>query len=244
MPKGVYLHKKGRIITWGNKISKANLGRKFSIESRKKMSKSHLGLPSGNKGKIGYKHTEEARRRIGLAAKGNSYCLGKKASLETRKKMSKSFKGRTVSLSTREKIRRFMTGRKRPELLGENNPMFTHPNSYKSKFGKTGFRKDLKIFVRSRWEANIIRIFKFLGFNIQYEPQSFRLSNGETYRPDLFLHETGELIEIKGRWLKNAKNKVRLFKNEYPGMKLEIIDKGKYKKYIDEFSNLAKLEVA
>lgn len=245
MPSGVYVHKKGRLITWGDKISKALIGKKFTKKRRQNISKGHKGQIPWIKGKIGYfKHTEEAKRKIGLASKGNTYCLGKKLSKKTRRAMSKASKGKIISSEIRQKISQTLTGRKRPDMMGENNPMFNHPNAYKSRFGKTGYRKDLKIFVRSKWEANIIRIFKFLGFNIQYEPQSFRLSDGTTYRPDLYIHETGELVEIKGCWLKNAKKKIKMFKREYPKIKFEIIDKIKYKQYLNEYSSLIKLEAA
>lgn len=36
MPKGVYLHKKGRKVTWGDKISEALTGNKSTINRFKK----------------------------------------------------------------------------------------------------------------------------------------------------------------------------------------------------------------
>src|SRR3990167_141385 len=52
--------------------------------------------PMWNKGKHGVqKHSEETRRKIGEAQKGNKYNLGKKLPLETRQKMSLTKKGKT-----------------------------------------------------------------------------------------------------------------------------------------------------
>lgn len=44
----------GRIITWGDKISKSNIGKKVSLETRKKLSDSHKGQVAWNKGLSGY----------------------------------------------------------------------------------------------------------------------------------------------------------------------------------------------
>jgi hypothetical protein len=246
MPKGVYIHKKNRTFSEEHRrrLSEAAKNRIFSEEHKRNLSLSHKGKVSVNKGVIGlFKHTEDAKRRIGESSKGNKYTLGKHLSEETRKKMSDARKGRKVTKETREKIRQSLTGRKRPELTGANNPMHTHPNAYKSRFGKTGYRKDLGVFVKSSWEANMMRIFKYLGLIVQYEPQSFVLSDGRTYRPDFLIHDTGELIEVKGRWLKDAYARFCMFKKEYPGLPIEVIGPKKYKNYINIYSHKIEMEV-
>jgi len=149
---------------------------------------------------------------------------------------------RKLSEAAKEKIRKFWTGRKRPELTGDKNPMFTHPNAYKSKFGKCGFREDIKIFVRSSWEANIYRIYKYLGFTIKYEPKSFRLSNGKTYRPDFYIVELNIWVEVKGRWYKDAYEKFCMFKKEYPKIVIQLIDSIKYKEMIEKYKSIIYLE--
>jgi len=223
------------------RMSDAQKGKKASEETRRKLSESHKGLPSGFKGKT-FSHTEETKKKIGIASRGNQYCKGRKLSQEHKDKVGVASRGRKHTEEAKEKIRLANIGKKRVELRGENNPMHTHPNSYKSKYGKTGFRADLGFFVKSSWEANIARIFNFLGFSIQYEPQSFALSDGSTYRPDFLIHETGELIEVKGRWIGGAKEKVDLFQKEYPDLCLDIIGPEEYRDYVDAFSNLIELE--
>ena len=239
MPKGVYIHKKGRIITWGDKISKSLTGRTFSEEHILNMSLSHIGE---------YRSKESNEKRSvtmkkNIKERGGHWCEGIKRSEETRRKQSMAGRKRITSIETREKIRQARLGVPRPELRGENNPMFTHPNAYKSQFGKAGFREDLGIFVRSSWEANMMRIFKYLGLIVQYEPQSFKLLDGRSYRPDFFIHNTGELIEVKGRWLKDAREKFLMFKKEYPGLSIEVIGPRKYKEYVNQFKNKIKMEV-
>ena len=54
MPKGVYIHKKGRPCTWGDKLSKALTGKVVSEEARINMSKAHQGK----------KITEEQKEKI------------------------------------------------------------------------------------------------------------------------------------------------------------------------------------
>jgi hypothetical protein len=61
----------------GNKRAvgnKNNLGRKFSKETRLKMSKARMG----NKNALGLRHSEEFKQRIKNINKGNKYCLGKR----------------------------------------------------------------------------------------------------------------------------------------------------------------------
>jgi len=70
----------------------AHIGKKFSKESREKMSKSHMGHPYQGGGiPKGYKHSEETKRKISIGNQGKN--KGKIRSEETRKKISESHKG-------------------------------------------------------------------------------------------------------------------------------------------------------
>ena len=236
MPRGVYIHKKGRKITWGDKISEALKGHTFSKEHKLQLSECHKGyvMPEAQKEKIrksclgknkGKKISEEHKNVLRNINKG------RQLSEETKRKIGNKSRGRHHTKEAKEKIRRFTTGRKRPELTGDKNPMHTHPNSYKSKFGKCGYRQDIGIFVRSRWEANVYRIYKYLGYKIEYEPKSFKLSDGRTYRPDFYIKELNLWIEVKGCWLKDAKSRFDLFQLDYPEINIQVIDPLKYKNY-------------
>jgi hypothetical protein len=97
---------------------------KHSIETRIKMSKSHMGLIPWNKGrkcpeiseaKKGYCPTEETRRKISIAsiargAKPPSW-LGKHHTKETKEKIGKGNLGKKLSQEAREKIRQSKLGK-------------------------------------------------------------------------------------------------------------------------------------
>ena len=60
---------------------------------------------------LGMNHTDEAKKKIGLASIGNKHCLGYKHSIETKEKMSKS--RQNISLETRKKMSLKLLGNKR-----------------------------------------------------------------------------------------------------------------------------------
>lgn len=129
------------------------------------------------------------------------------------------------------------TGYKKPEWVGKNNPTFAFP--YKNKGVK--YYEDLDQHFRSTWEANMMRIFNHLGLCVEYEPLAFPLSNGTTYIPDFYIHDTDEWIEVKGYWREVAKQKVRLFKEEYPDISFQVIGPVRYRNYKKQFKNLIAL---
>jgi group I intron endonuclease len=63
--------------------------------------------------------SEETRRKISEASKGNQYMLGKHHSDETKKKISEARTGKYLSDETREKIRQANTGKNNP-MLGKH----------------------------------------------------------------------------------------------------------------------------
>lgn len=79
------------------------------------------------------------------------------------------------------------------------------------------------VTVRSSYEAFYIEYLNSNNINYLYEPKVFSLSTGETYLPDFYLIETNEYIEIKGRELKEYKNKFELFKKENPEVNVKIL---------------------
>lgn len=70
-------------------------GRTHSKETLAKMSAIQKVRPRA-------KHSEEHKRKIGLASKGNKYCLGKKASAETKAKISAYHKGKQHTLGHKQ----------------------------------------------------------------------------------------------------------------------------------------------
>lgn len=100
-----------------------------------------------------------------------------------------------------------------------------------------GFYKDVGHYIRSGWELNFARILRLLNRKYDYEPKSFILSDGRTYTPDFYIHKNGYFYEIKGMWRKDAKDKFFKFKNEYPNIKIKLIDRKKYFRIIRLFKS-------
>jgi hypothetical protein len=76
------------------------LGVLVSEEKRKKLSEAS----KGNTNFLGKTHSEETRQKISEAKKGNTNMLGKKLSEETRQKLSEAHKGKIPSEETRKKL--------------------------------------------------------------------------------------------------------------------------------------------
>jgi len=93
-----------------------------------------------------------------------------------------------------------------------------------------------------RCRKEFIYIKKVSQLLVEYEPKSFILSNGLSYRPDFYIHDTDEWIEVKGRWINEARRKFNLFKSEYPEISIKVIGPKLYKKYITEYSGKVKME--
>jgi len=107
-------------------------------------------------------------------------------------------------------------------------PISTQKIGIQSKVGK---REDLKLFVRSGWEANMMRYFKSRHSpwgRAKYEPKLFSFTEWEkpkgqalSYCPDFQVtdKETNKTywVEVKGNWLRSwDKTKLRRFKKHYP----------------------------
>lgn len=127
---------------------------------------------------------------------------------------------------------------------GINNPNYgkKHPGLNKGRLpsllagrGKVGFRDDINHFVRSTWEANFARFLQFMKIDYEYEKHRFKLSNDSAYSPDFFIKDSGLFIEIKGYMDDKSKEKIKLFRKEYPQYKLKILGVNEYPKFKEIF---------
>lgn len=89
---------------------------------------------------------------------------------------------------------------------------------------KKGFREDIGCFFRSTWEANYARYLNSQNIKWKYETITYNLGLGKSYTPD-FILEDGTHIEIKGWLTEKGAEKIRLFQEQYPSIRLEIVDK-------------------
>lgn len=111
---------------------------------------------------------------------------------------------------------------------------------------KGGYRDDIGHYVRSGWEADVCRIFHYHGKEYDYEAYTIKLNDGgndlywsiDIVDIDCFL--SPGLIEIKGWWDDKSKKKLRLLKEQRPGLyaKLLIIDRPKMKELIKKYGTV------
>lgn len=92
---------------------------------------------------------------------------------------------------------------------------------------KKGIREDLGCFFRSTWEANYARYLNRESIKWKYESITYNLGPTKSYTPD-FILEDGTHVEIKGWLTEKGAEKLRLFQEQYPEIKLEIVDKVRY----------------
>jgi len=79
-------------------------------------------------------------------------------------------------------------------------------------------------YMRSSWEVKYASYCIKNHIKYRYESKTFDLGNC-TYTPDFYLPIQDKYIEIKGWWRDKAKMKFKLFKNQYPKIKIELLMK-------------------
>jgi hypothetical protein len=83
--------------------------------------------------------------------------------------------------------------------------------------GRSGFRSDVGFYVRSTWEADVVRVFRYLGLPFAYEPERFFLDSPDgciSYLPDFYLPSVALWVEVSG-WVSPQKRlKVQLFQDQ------------------------------
>ena len=94
-----------------------------------------------------------------------------------------------------------------------------HPPNPGSGVGKNGYRNDIKLYVRSTWEANFVRILNKLQLDYKYEPMKFNLlENGkviDTYLPDFYISNLDLWIEISGYVTKQKTLRIKMFESQH-----------------------------
>ena len=77
-----------------------------------------VNFTEGGEGTLGYNHSEETKKKIGLAnSGGTSWSKGRKFSKEHRDKISKAHKGKKLSKETRLKMSKAFKGRKPANMV-------------------------------------------------------------------------------------------------------------------------------
>lgn len=205
---------------------------------------------------FGKQHSDETKIKIGIKSIGRKSFLGRKHSEETKSRLSqydhsghgvhfrskvKTFKGSNNPMFGKEQSdlckqvnSQIRKGKKlslihRQKLLGHKN---LNPNGW----GKGGYREDLNHFVRSTWEANICRIFRYLGIIYEYEPTNKRICfDNCSYLPDFYLPQLDLYVEVKGSRFGNRDKKLELLYKQDPHFPIKIIDGEVYNKLKREY---------
>ncbi len=107
--------------------------------------------------------------------------------------------------------------------------------------GIGGFRKDIGIYVRSRWEANYVRILNLLGIKWRYELKRFIFDDNSSYLPDFYLENLKVWVEVKGYRNQSFLDRIKKMQIQYPNENIKILDSGGYqaleKLYSSKISN-------
>jgi len=90
---------------------------------------------------------------------------------------------------------------------------------------KTHWKTNEELVCQGSYEANVVDYLNFNEIDYKWQPESFKLSNKKTYRPDLYLVDSSTYIEIKGWWRDDAREKFDIFCTEYPHLIVEVWDR-------------------
>lgn len=91
-----------------------------------------------------------------------------------------------------------------------------------------GYYKNIPHFIRSTWEANFALILVYLNRDYRYESKSFKIEDGLRYLPDFYDVKRNLFYEIKGSWRGDSQEKMKKFVQQYPYVKVHVIDRKKY----------------
>lgn len=94
-------------------------------------------------------------------------------------------------------------------------------SSTKSRRGRSsaGRRADIDFHVRSKWEANYVRILRFLNQRFEYERHEFKFPverGTRFYLPDFYLPDKDQFVELKGYLDAKSKTQLSRFIQHYP----------------------------
>ena len=115
---------------------------------------------------------------------------------------------------TRKKISNSMNGNRNANHRGDRQSTYN------------GIRMD------SRWEIGVARYLDRNNLQWKYSEKGFKLSNGRYYYPDFFLYSNENLIkiiEVKGYFRQDNKEKFEIFLKEYPDVVIELWQRDKLK---------------
>ncbi len=115
----------------------------------------------------------------------------------------------------------------------------SRPTSPKASRGKAGVRGDVSnsIYFYSRWEANVARLYTYLGVKWEYASVSFDIG-GHTYTPDFYLPGTNAYVEVKNFLGEYSRIRDEKFRAAHPAVRLKVILKEEYLELEQAYAHL------
>ena len=108
--------------------------------------------------------------------------------------------------------------------------------------GITGVRLDLGHNCRSMWEANVARILKLEKIDYLFEVKSFPFYKNKeiigSYLPDFYLPKYNKIIEVKGQMDKVSFEKLALFQQQYPNIKVLLLEDKHYSRLTKKYKDI------
>jgi hypothetical protein len=77
-----------------------------------------------------------------------------------------------------------------------------------------------ELICQASWEKKCVEYFNENKTNFLWQPETFKMPNGKTYRPDCYLPDQNLWIEIKGYFRKDAQEKWKWFQSVHPNSEL------------------------
>lgn len=220
------------------KCARKECGRTFEvIRSNPKIYCSNSCAAKVNNVKRG-SYSEEVKLKIAKALKGRK---NPHSGIGCRKKVARvevacaNPKCKKVFLMERWMNRKFCSNKCAMGVIGGK------PTSPKAARGKAGIRKDISetIYFYSRWEANIARLFNYLGINWTHQPKIFDLGS-QNYTPDFYLPVHNLYIEVKNFLWEYSKIRDEKFRKLYPNANLILLLKKDYLELENKYSKFIK----
>ena len=152
---------------------------------------------SGMINNVGRKLSDETKQKIGEALKGSISPFRGVMKMPRLEIVCGNPNCKKVFFFEQYKKRKFCSNQCAMDVIGGR------PTSPKAAKGKAGIRIDIsdKIYFYSRWEANIARLYNYMGIKWLYAPKSFDIG-GQFYTPDFYLPKLDKYIEVKNFWWK------------------------------------------
>ncbi|TFG35908.1 MAG: hypothetical protein E4H47_00215 [Parcubacteria group bacterium] len=180
-------------------------------------------------------HSEEVKLKLSKALKGRKNPYDGLKKVARIKVVCMNPRCRKVFLMERWMSRKFCSNKCAMEVIGGK------PTSPKAARGKAGIRKDISkaIYFYSRWEANIARLFNYLGIKWVHQARIFDLGS-QNYTPDFYLPAHNLYVEVKNFLWKYSEIRDRKFRALYPNIRLSLLLKKDYLKLENKYSKLIK----